>query len=133
MRGQISGSCGWCHTLNPTTVRFCQRCGHEAHVARMRCRCPGCTTHPGELTQTVQCRRYGAFVAWPRHGVHRPIATPIAGHPVVDDCDDKRFGAMSRVQGRIGWSSSSPHGWWWIPRCASANRCSKGRASRWRW
>ncbi len=39
---RTSGSCSWCHAINPTTQRFCKDCGHEAHVPRMRCRCPRC-------------------------------------------------------------------------------------------
>lgn len=28
--------------MNPTTERFCAKCGHEAHVARMDCTCHVC-------------------------------------------------------------------------------------------
>ena len=40
----VSRSCGFCHTVNPSTERWCRECGHEAHVARLACRCgrPGC-------------------------------------------------------------------------------------------
>lgn len=64
MPDQTTGPCGWCHALNLTSVHFCERCGHEAHVARMRCRCLACTARPGQLTQPIQCRRCGAFIAW---------------------------------------------------------------------
>jgi hypothetical protein len=36
-------SCSWCHAWNPATERYCQECGHEAHVPRMCCRCPRCS------------------------------------------------------------------------------------------
>jgi hypothetical protein len=39
---RVEHSCSWCHAMNPTTRRYCRECGHEAHVARMECRCPKC-------------------------------------------------------------------------------------------
>ncbi len=38
----ISSSCGWCHESNPTEVRYCHNCGHEAHQPRMHCACGRC-------------------------------------------------------------------------------------------
>jgi len=40
-------SCSWCHASNPDTVRWCQGCGHAAHVARMACDCPQCQRGSG--------------------------------------------------------------------------------------
>jgi hypothetical protein len=40
----ISRSCSWCHCMNPATERYCRSCSHEAHVARLDCRCPRCAT-----------------------------------------------------------------------------------------
>jgi hypothetical protein len=37
-----SRSCSWCHRMNDADSRFCQECGHEAHVARLACRCRQC-------------------------------------------------------------------------------------------
>jgi hypothetical protein len=33
--------CSFCGTLNAATERYCG-CGHEAHAARLACRCPTC-------------------------------------------------------------------------------------------
>lgn len=35
-------TCSWCHAPNPTSQQYCSTCSHEAHVARMECRCPAC-------------------------------------------------------------------------------------------
>ncbi len=34
-------SCSFCGALNPVAQRYCG-CGHEAHAARLACRCPTC-------------------------------------------------------------------------------------------
>jgi hypothetical protein len=30
--------------MNPVAERYCHSCGHEAHVARLDCQCPRCST-----------------------------------------------------------------------------------------
>lgn len=76
MPGQTSGSCGWCHALNPPSARFCQRCGPEALVARMCCRCPGCTAQPGEVAQAVHCQHCGDFLAWVSAATRESLENP---------------------------------------------------------
>lgn len=39
---QTQESCSWCDTLNPLTRRWCQQCGHAAHLARAYCDCASC-------------------------------------------------------------------------------------------
>ena len=38
-----SATCSWCYAINPTTERYCQQCGHEAHTPRSCCRCLHCS------------------------------------------------------------------------------------------
>ncbi|MGH2461663.1 MAG: hypothetical protein ACRDIY_22645 [Chloroflexota bacterium] len=76
MVGQASRSCGWCHTFNRTTVRFCRRSGHEAHVARTLCRCPSCAARPGVVTRSVQCQYCGAFIAWGGAATRESLENP---------------------------------------------------------
>ena len=38
----VSLSCSWCHAINASDALFCKQCGHEAHKARLHCRCPKC-------------------------------------------------------------------------------------------
>ena len=40
----ISRSCSFCREMNPASERYCRSCHHEAHVARLDCQCPRCTT-----------------------------------------------------------------------------------------
>jgi hypothetical protein len=48
---RASSLCGWCHQANPTTVRACRSCGHDAQRARQLCRCERCLTgKPVEVT-----------------------------------------------------------------------------------
>jgi hypothetical protein len=37
-----SRTCSWCHTRNPSTVRACEVCHHDAHSPRMMCQCVQC-------------------------------------------------------------------------------------------
>ncbi len=39
---RLERSCSWCHEMNSAAERYCQSCGHEAHVCRMDCRCKQC-------------------------------------------------------------------------------------------
>lgn len=38
----VSRSCSWCHEMNPAHERYCRSCSHEAHAARLDCRCDRC-------------------------------------------------------------------------------------------
>jgi hypothetical protein len=40
----MESSCSWCHTINPIFQRWCRKCGHDAHAARMYCQCPRCSS-----------------------------------------------------------------------------------------
>ena len=40
----ISRSCSWCDRMNFATTRFCEKCGHSAHLPRLCCECPRCAT-----------------------------------------------------------------------------------------
>jgi hypothetical protein len=35
-------TCSHCHAENEVEVISCWRCGHDAHVPRIRCQCPQC-------------------------------------------------------------------------------------------
>jgi hypothetical protein len=40
----VSGhiACAWCGAFNRLDANYCQNCGHEAHRARIDCRCCQC-------------------------------------------------------------------------------------------
>lgn len=40
-------ACAWCNALNEVSRHSCMRCGHDAHVATLACRCDGCTATQG--------------------------------------------------------------------------------------
>lgn len=44
-------TCSWCHTGNTLDRKYCQQCGHEAHVSRMACQCPDCMNPPALPTE----------------------------------------------------------------------------------
>jgi predicted amidophosphoribosyltransferase len=37
-----SRTCSWCHASNSVRERYCHKCGHEAQVPRLDCRCRRC-------------------------------------------------------------------------------------------
>ncbi len=39
---ESAGACSWCHAGVASDVPLCPACGHQAHVARLACRCRRC-------------------------------------------------------------------------------------------
>ena len=74
----ISRSCSWCHRMNFATTRFCENCGHSAHLARLNCACNRC----------VLARRRAANTARPflclRSSLrHLPPSGRVPRHPTA--------------------------------------------------